>query len=575
MKIASLTIENFRSITSAKKIPFSQYTLLVGPNNEGKSNILKALNAALNTLQKWRPRKVIGRDGRVLLTAPINRRHGSIGSPYEWKKDFPLHLQDHKTKKRSEITIEFELDDHEVDEFVHEIGSNLNGTLPIKIAYDEKEFEISIAKPGRGSVTLNRKTTRIAEFVSRRIGFDYVPAVRTAGSAEYVVRELVSGELSSLEEDERYLEALQVIENLQQPILDTLSNSITETVSAFLPSVAKVVLRPNRQSRSNFLRSAVQIEVDDGTPTDLERKGDGVQSLVALALMRHAADSKSSKGDLIVAIEEPESHLHPKAIRDLRDVIFDLSTKSQVIISSHSPLLVKWEGDTSTIIVGNSKALVAQKISEVRDCLGVQVSDNLQSVEFVLFVEGETDRNIINHIISCVGGESLKPALSEGVFGIVHTFGAGKLAYSLSQAEQNILGRYVFYDNDEAGRGEIKRALKRGALKDSEYTLCACKGMRESEIEDIIDSGVYSEAVLEKFGVDVANKVFKRKGKWSTRMKGGFEELGKIWDGETEAAVKHLVSKEFVKKTPEDGLMAAKRQSLDALLSVLNKAVSR
>jgi predicted ATP-dependent endonuclease of OLD family len=54
MKLVSLTVENFRSITSARKIPISQMTTLIGPNNEGKSNILRALAIAMTSLLRHR-----------------------------------------------------------------------------------------------------------------------------------------------------------------------------------------------------------------------------------------------------------------------------------------------------------------------------------------------------------------------------------------------------------------------------------------------------------------------------------------------------------------------------------------
>ena len=51
MKIVKFSVTNFRSITNANKIPISQITILMGKNNEGKSNLLKALNIAMNTLR--------------------------------------------------------------------------------------------------------------------------------------------------------------------------------------------------------------------------------------------------------------------------------------------------------------------------------------------------------------------------------------------------------------------------------------------------------------------------------------------------------------------------------------------
>ena len=47
MKIKSFTITNYRSIKKAYNIPLNEdMTILIGKNNEGKSNILRALSGA-------------------------------------------------------------------------------------------------------------------------------------------------------------------------------------------------------------------------------------------------------------------------------------------------------------------------------------------------------------------------------------------------------------------------------------------------------------------------------------------------------------------------------------------------
>jgi len=56
------------------------------------------------------------------------------------------------------------------------------------------------------------------------------------------------------------------------------------------------------------IRRDFNVVIDDGTPTNLEYKGDGVKSLVALGLLKN---KRAHPGASIIAIEEPESHLHP------------------------------------------------------------------------------------------------------------------------------------------------------------------------------------------------------------------------------------------------------------------------
>ncbi|MFC5585483.1 ATP-dependent endonuclease [Nitratireductor kimnyeongensis] len=570
MKIVSISIENFRSIISAKKIPFDNYTLLMGPNNEGKSNILQAFSIAMEILKNYKPRIVRQSGGRETVLSPDTRYRYYMRGGYNWERDYPLGLQSKRKHKPSSIVIEILLDQDEVEVFRNKIGSSLNGTLPIKIIFHKDEFAISIAKPGRGQVTLNKKTARIASFVSERMQFEYIPAIRTSKTAYDIIQELVNNELSRLSEDENYKKAIETIENLQAPVLDELSENISTTVSGFLSSVKTVKITTHKELRSRYFRQNIEVQVNDGERTSLERKGDGVQSLVSLALMRHASERLANGGNSIVAIEEPESHLHPKAIRDLRDIIFELSQENQVVVSSHSPLLVRWQGPTSTVIVRNNRASEATKISEVRDALGVVVSDNLTSVEFSLIVEGATDAMILDKIIKEEGAPELKAAFDAGRFALRPANGANKLSYLLASSEQNILGLHVFLDNDDAARREIEKALQERTLESKQYTLCTCQGMHNSEIEDLINPETYQEEILNKFGVDLNSSPFKGNDIWSNRIKATFLAAGKIWNDETKKSVKISVAKSFKESVYQNSIISQKRTSLDNLLNSLS-----
>lgn len=118
MQLVSMTLKNYRSITHARKIGLAKNTVLIGPNNEGKSNILRALAVSME----------------VLSGLPEFKGHLRIGRRnYDWERDFPVHLQSSKPNGKSEIILEFALTDAEVAEFWDTIKSRLNGTLPINI----------------------------------------------------------------------------------------------------------------------------------------------------------------------------------------------------------------------------------------------------------------------------------------------------------------------------------------------------------------------------------------------------------------------------------------------------------
>ena len=51
--------------------------------------------------------------------------------------------------------------------------------------------------------------------------------------------------------------------------------------------------------------------------------------------------SKQSGKKLIILIDEPELHLHPRLQEKFVDFILEISKESQVILTTHSPLLIK------------------------------------------------------------------------------------------------------------------------------------------------------------------------------------------------------------------------------------------
>ena len=53
MKLSDFSVINYRSITTARKIHTNNMTVLVGKNNEGKSNILRALTLAMDIMKLY------------------------------------------------------------------------------------------------------------------------------------------------------------------------------------------------------------------------------------------------------------------------------------------------------------------------------------------------------------------------------------------------------------------------------------------------------------------------------------------------------------------------------------------
>jgi hypothetical protein len=513
---------------------------------------------------KW----ILRRDGigRILRlpTSQILRR-----IDYDWKRDFPVSKQNSSVKKNfTEVTLDFLLSEAECAEFVGAIDSKLDGKLPVVMTFSDNDFTFSIAKPGRGNVSLNKKSVRIAEFISQRINFDYIPAIRTAEHASVVVSDLIASELAKLEKQPEFESALAIIEELQQPILNELAKSVQGTISSFLPSVKKVDFSIRRADRLSAFSRNTLIEIDDGNVTSLQRKGDGIKSLVALALMRHASEKTSTSESTIIAIEEPESHLHPKAIHELRTVIAGLAAKNQVVLSTHSPLFVDPSRLESTIIVNANKAACAKNIGEVRDVLGVRLSDNLQSARLIALLEGEDDQIVIPSFMAALEPR-LERAIRSGDLVFDNLGGATNLPYKIRLYKSSACMVQCLLDSDESGIGAAETAIRDGTIQEADYNLLFASGLQESELEDLFNPRSYKDAFLEQFGVDPTTRPNgSDRKKWSDAMGVRFKLAGKTWTKETKMKTKIWLAR-YAQEAGLSILIEGRKQPLEAFAATM------
>jgi predicted ATP-dependent endonuclease of OLD family len=562
MELVNFSVTNYRSITAAHKVATSGTTILIGKNNEGKSNILKGLNIAMTNLQYH----ALKSRGRLAALRRLSRKDEDS---YYWERDFPISLQTRKSGIHTIFRLEFLLNDVEIEEFKNEIKSNLNGTLSIIIKIGkENEPIIEVSKQGKGSKALNTRSGRIAEFIAEKIVFNYIPAIRTDQEALNVVRRMLSQRLRVLESKQDYLDALQTIKVLQQPILEALGERIKESLVEFLPSIKNVKIEISDDVRRSSLRRDFDVIVDDGTPTNLAFKGDGVKSLAALGLLK---DRISSNGTSIIAIEEPESHLHPAAIHQLNEVIMSLSENNQVILTTHNPLFVDRQDIKSNIIVDKGKATPAKDIKQIRDLLGIKASDNLVNASYVLVVEGDSDAIIMKSLLSTLS-EKLEKNIKNNLLIVDPIGGAGNLSYKLTLLSNSLCVYHTFLDNDEAGRKAYETAEKDGVLSIKSNTFITCNGSSDSELEDCFNIDEYKNAVIDEFGVDLDSPRFRGSAKWSERARSTFLDQGKLWNKGVEARVKWVVST-CIKDNPKSSLNEHKRNSIDALVNSLEKMI--
>ncbi|MGD9914003.1 MAG: AAA family ATPase, partial [Rhizobiaceae bacterium] len=123
---------------------------------------------------------------------------------------------------------------------------------------------------------------------------------------------------------------------------ETEGETLKKTIDAANILLAKLGIDPVQFSLLKTLSPYDNSEIVfafDGFELPAAHGGSGVEMLVSLALLEALA--MLSKEKLIILIDEPELHLHPKLQARLVEHLSDLSASVQIIASTHSPLIFK------------------------------------------------------------------------------------------------------------------------------------------------------------------------------------------------------------------------------------------
>ena len=316
MKLASFSVSNYRSITTTPKIQTSNMTVLVGKNNEGKSNILRALVLAMDIMELYS-------DHPRALNFSLSYLRGR----YMWERDYPISRQERHPNGISSIDLIFQLSDQEVAEIRQLTGTHITNSVPVRVSLSESSAKIDIPKRGTAAFTDAIIKRVVINYVCNKIDFNFIPAVRTENDTIRVIDTLINKELATLESSQDYIHATETIERLQQQVLDSISTQILAPLQEFLPAVRDIKINLVKERRRTAMRSNAEVIIDDGTPTPIQQKGDGIKSLTALAMLNIPNETDRVS---VIAIEEPESHLHPESAHQLFQTITSLSENHQV-----------------------------------------------------------------------------------------------------------------------------------------------------------------------------------------------------------------------------------------------------
>ena len=197
---------------------------------------------------------------------------------------------------------------------------------------------------------------------------------------------------------------MTAVAKLQKPVLDRLSKNIRETLREFLPNVKEVSVGISAEERFRANKALLQeIVVDDGSPTRLATKGDGVQSLAALSTHSTCigACSRCRAEHTYWPIEEPDHIYIQMRYTRLKDVIAENFDQEPTDNDDPLPLLVdRTVRQIQYSRQNHNKAKPAVNVLEIRSIprrRGRQT--NLQRAGLILLLEGEDDRRTVRALL--------------------------------------------------------------------------------------------------------------------------------------------------------------------------------
>ncbi len=303
VKLERVEIKNFRSIKEmAFTFPKSGFLVLVGANNAGKSNIIRAIDAICG--DQWFGSEKVNDHDHYLRdrTNPISIKLGfdnrcsarwSSESEVKWPAWYDANeRRDWKAKPKEEFPCIYLGADRTFDKHLAFYDWTLIGKIRRAFHHNARDLNDE----------LNKKFEEVVQVFERVPGFPQFKKDFT-----------------------RFFNEMQA---------DT-SARLSIDFKPYTPS--------------NYFKT-MQIVAQDpqvGDRFDLEELGEGSRNMVLLALLRSYAENFRGAGDAlqgVLALEEPELYLHPQARRHLFKVLRDIASSGmQVIISTHSASFLETE----------------------------------------------------------------------------------------------------------------------------------------------------------------------------------------------------------------------------------------
>lgn len=395
MKIRELKIHNYRSIDE-QTIRFGDYSLLIGPNNSGKSNVFDALRTVYEKDLKFD-------QGRDFPKFQTNDQESWVEIEYELsseeakdiKQEYLIHTNRFRVRKWL-----WPSDKAKAGFFGYE-----NGSLSQNLFYGWK----NVAQAKLGNVIYIPALSRLDEHIKltgpsalRDLINDILKPVINSGDAYAELKNRVQEFSDKVKKestpDNRSLSDLQ--KRINEEIKDW---GVVFNLGIHPPQVEDIIKNLIRHTLTD---SALNTEMSP------DAFGHGLQRHLIFTLIRIAAlytpsKPKSEKKEFspemeLLLFEEPEAFLHPPQQDVLDTSLRQLSAQPgrQVIVASHSPQFVSYNTDDLADLVRVRRVAGKTEVAQIsKERLKAIFEDNQQIAQILGLPAGSTELEAVRHFL--------------------------------------------------------------------------------------------------------------------------------------------------------------------------------
>lgn len=276
-------------------------------------------------------------------------------------------------------------------------------------------------------------------------------------------------------------------------IFNKVSSNTTSLLQSIWPELQnlKVFLNINGEHIETGIQDKYNIY-------NIDRRSDGFKRFFTFLLMISSQNKSETLNNNIILIDEPDIALHPSGIQYLRDELIKIGINNKVVISTHSIFMIdKLDIDRHLIVKKENEITTVQKVSDT-SILDEEVIFN--ALNFSLFdivkpyniiFEGWKDKKTFEMYINSTKGKKLLTKDQQKKLGLMHSYGVKDLERVASFCENTSRKFIIISDSDKPAKDYQKKYRGIGKW----YCYDDIENISAVTTEDFIDNKLINKAI--------------------------------------------------------------------------------